>query len=537
MTYWEERAATAAARAEKAVDGYLLELVKAFEQSKRELRQEIEAFYGRYAKANRISLSEAQVALSYEELRQFRSDLKAYEKLAKSSIGTYDLQLENLSIRARVTRLEALQLECETILQRLYQEQRRGIERTVEELYRDSYYRRLFEMEQAAGRQIPFAQITDDAIQQVLRYPVSGADLSTRLWRQDMDTGFKIRETLNEMFTTGKPPQYFAQELQRVIGVLGEDGKPTGKQYEAYRVLYNEASFAMEQAHFAAYEEDGVEEYEFIATLSEKTCPVCGELDGKVFRVSERRPGVNSNPMHVNCHCTTAPHIPGLDESVKRTRTARDPVTGKSVAVEAQTYEEWRKERVDKYGADAVTTAERRARNENADFKQYQKYRNTIGKEAPESFAKFQELKYTDNNGYNELKGLYRYKSAHPQSELIHYKISRELQSLGVNIGAAISPNNLKGYVLEDIGAKEPAHVLKRMFERHITADDVQKNIDNALIAFEQWNGTRMAFYSENGVTVVAKHGDGWIVKTAWGKNDFDEQTEQIIRVVKKYVK
>jgi hypothetical protein len=38
---------------------------------------------------------------------------------------------------------------------------------------------------------------------------------------------------------------------------------------------------------------------------------------------------------------------------------------------------------------------------------------------------------------------------------------------------------------------------MKRMFERHITADEVQSYVDNALFMENQWSGMRRIYYSE----------------------------------------
>lgn len=343
-SYWEQRAADSIGCMESAAIGAIPELVKSFEASKRDLIDQIERFYVRYAKDNKITLAEAQKVLSLAELRNFRGDLKEYERLARASIGTFDLQVANLSTKARITCLQALETQCDAILQSLYQEQRRQIEGVAESVYTEQYYHRLFDIEQYAGFQFEFAKPSAAAIKRVIAQPIYGADISRHLWRQDIDTGFKIRSTLNQMFVTGKPPQYFADELQKMIGAvrINVDGKVTGtgKKYETYRLLYNESAHANGQADLAAYREDGLDEYEFIATLDTRTTEECQEHDGKHYPVSEAVEGVNYPPLHVNCRSTTGPYIPDL----KSTRMARDPITGESIRTTAKDYGEWREQ-------------------------------------------------------------------------------------------------------------------------------------------------------------------------------------------------
>lgn len=337
MSYWEDRGIQAIERMEESVSKALPELIESFEKSKKELNNEIFKFYGRYATENKISLADAQQLLDFKELKEFKGNLKAYKELSMNSIGTYNLELNNLSTKARITRLQALQFECDTILQRLYQQQKKAIEDTVSSIYKDQYYNALYDIEQYTGFQYAFAKPSASAIEQVLSQPVQGANISTRLWRQDMDTGFKIRQTLNEMLTTGKPPQDFANNLSKIIGNHDKEGNLTGKKYEAYRLLYTESAYSSNQANLDAYKSDGIEEYEVIATLDSKTSQVCREHDGKHYPIGKAITGENFPPFHVFCRTTTAPYT---DLVFKSTRMARDE-NGKSVRVDDVSYETW----------------------------------------------------------------------------------------------------------------------------------------------------------------------------------------------------
>lgn len=67
-----------------------------------------------------------------------------------------------------------------------------------------------------------------------------------------------------------------------------------------------------------------------------------------------------------------------------------------------------------------------------------------------------------------------------------------------------------------------------------VVYDAVRNDVDNALFSVYRFNGTRCAFYSEDGVTVLTRTKDcpgiDWIAKTTWSKYDFDEKTEKAIR-------
>lgn len=427
MTYWQQRIIDADTRKEQVITRALPELLSHMQDARRSLEKEINAFYARYATNNKVTLAEAQKTLSLSELADFRGDLKAFRKLAKQSIGTFNLQLENLSVKARITRLEALLAQCDAVLQNCYQQQRALIEDAAGALAQEQYLHALYDIEQYTGFQFPFSQLSNARVAKMLAMPVQGVDISSALWRQDFDTGYQIRRVLNNMFTTGRPPQDFAKELQRIIGRRDAEGNLTGKTYEAYRLLYNESSHVSEQAKLAAYEDDGIDELVIDATLDSKTCHDCSPRDGKVVKTSEAVEGVTVPPFHVNCRCTTVAYIPEAQGAFTSTRAARDPETGKTVRAKVESYENWRAGLENRIGADKLATAEKMAKNESADFSQYQKYKAIFGKDAPKSFASFQDLKYNDTEKWAEIKA--------SKQDMLNSKSFEDIQGLKGKLG------------------------------------------------------------------------------------------------------
>lgn len=100
------------------------------------------------------------------------------------------------------------------------------------------------------------------------------------------------------------------------------------------------STISVEQ-NFNSYVNAEIEEYQFLATLDECTCPICGNLDGMIFKVSERKIGINYPPMHKGCRCTTIAVING---HVPKKRRARNPITHKSELIPCVTYSDWIKE-------------------------------------------------------------------------------------------------------------------------------------------------------------------------------------------------
>jgi SPP1 gp7 family putative phage head morphogenesis protein len=92
---------------------------------------------------------------------------------------------------------------------------------------------------------------------------------------------------------------------------IGPDG-PTGRQVQAYvrTVVQGTANDAAGQLY--RENSDLVRAEQFVATLDDDTCEVCGPLDGQVFPIPNKG-GTPRPPRHVNCRCFMAPVLKRWD--------------------------------------------------------------------------------------------------------------------------------------------------------------------------------------------------------------------------------
>ncbi len=336
MGYWEERQEGMYKAGEMKVNQYFTRLEKAFNQTRRELQKTVESFYFRYAEENGLSYAAAQKKLDAEEL----GELKDYIDLVMQNIGRYNQQVNNMSIKARITRYQALEAQIDAMLRQLYAiDYQSEAEKTMQEVYEDTYYRTWYNADQYHGAHMAFSQVNPMVMETLLEYPFNGAAFSSRLWKQKDHLQTQLMEAVTTMLIQGVHPQKLTKEFAK---------KMQSKKFDAYRLLHTESSFLMSEATHAGYKEDGVEKYEILATLDSKTCGVCGDLDGKLYEVGKEVVGVNMPPFHPLCRCTDVPYYDDTPTE-DLTRVARDPETGKTYEVPADmTWKEWKKKYVNK---------------------------------------------------------------------------------------------------------------------------------------------------------------------------------------------
>lgn len=337
MSYWKERSTKKYLYTEKQVNKYYKELEQAYNQAKRDILGEINKFYGRYAKETGLSYTDAMVKLNREELQGIEQYIKSVNELLSSGIG--EDKVITQSIKARMTRLDGLVTEIDARLQLLYYQIEADSEELYKEVYQESYSRGQWNLDCYRGyhdSMKSFIGINDTAIEKLIKYPFSGKDYSTRLWGQQSYFVESLREDITTMLIQGNHPRTLSNSLAKRFKT---------KKYEAYRLLHTEHAFIVEQANKQLYEDEDVQWYEYIATLDSRTCDICGEHDGKHYKVAEMISGKNASPMHCFCRCTTAPYYGNEDIFI---RLAKDNA-GRYIEVDSHmSYQDWKKKFINK---------------------------------------------------------------------------------------------------------------------------------------------------------------------------------------------
>ncbi|WP_261780804.1 hypothetical protein [Clostridium botulinum] len=108
--YWKKRSEVVAGKQFKKTDNYILSLHLEYMEALGSIQKDIEVFYSRFSQNNEISLQEARRLLNSNELHEFKMDLKEFTRKAKDNENLqWERELNNVSYKVRVTRLQALQ--------------------------------------------------------------------------------------------------------------------------------------------------------------------------------------------------------------------------------------------------------------------------------------------------------------------------------------------------------------------------------------------------------------------------------------------
>lgn len=318
-------------------DAYVKKMELEYAKANASIQRDIDTFYQRFAKNNEMGLAEARQVLKAGELKEFKWTVEDYIKAGRENAvdQRWMKELENASIRVRMTRLEALQMQMRQHVEVLTGKRQAGVRELAGDIYKDGYYHSIFELHKGTGLSATFSKLDKRQIEAVLSKPwaADGSNFSARIWKDRDKLVHELRTVLTQGMTRGDAPDKMINALSDRMGV---------SRSVAARLILTESAYFAGQSRMDSYKELGIEQYKYTATLDKRTSRLCKNMDGEVFAISEAEVGINYPPLHAYCRSTTIPHY---EDNVQE-RIARDE-DGKNQAVPGDmTYEQWEKEYV-----------------------------------------------------------------------------------------------------------------------------------------------------------------------------------------------
>ena len=291
--YWRDRERTQRAAYIRTEEEELREIQKIYDEMYRWAEREINAFYGKYADAEGIDITEAKKRVS-------KLDIEEYEKLAKEYVKNKDFsdranqEMRLYNATMKINRLELLKAEINLELLA-------GYDDIEHEMRKDL-------LEQAMKVDARYAGILGKSAignqkyaNQLVNASFMGATFSERLWGVNMpDLRAHLEVELRNGLIQGIHPRKLAQRFRKHYG---------GSVKDTERLMITEMRRLQTAVQAESFERNGFKEYQFITAGDERVCPECAKLHGQHFKVSEMQVGENAPPMHPHCHCSTSSYM------------------------------------------------------------------------------------------------------------------------------------------------------------------------------------------------------------------------------------
>ena len=521
MNYWEQAALQREIAVQEGSTYTVEEILKLYDEALEDIEREIKTIKRNFQKRFGIDDDTAEYFLTEAQKEEnLRSLIYALEyaptERERRAILDY-IQRDGLSVRAYAARTEryvAVEGAIYARIKRLAADETEHLTDRLNTAYKEGYYGMLDDTAKGLDVGLNFSLLNDRAIEEAVGAKWHGKRFSERVWTNTDRLARTAQAVVVKSLMTGASEAKVARELAEEFEV---------EKYRATTLVRTETTHIHTKADQKAYEDLGIAEYKYLATLDYRTCHVCGALDGMVFKVSEIREGENYPSMHPRCRCTTTMNMSYTG------RSARNVFTGKSETIDGSvTYKEWRDGMSDEEKA-AFELAQKKDSRRTADKAQYAKYKSVLGAEnVPKTFDKFQDLKYNSGEEYERLKYYYQNINGRP---IEYVKIDYDLEQSGIT-------GKGRAYPVEDIEIKGwRKHAENRMNASGLTKEQALKIKTDAIAVMKKYPApnTQHNYYSDNGVIGI-KVEDG-AVQTVIGKDRFKSDTTKIIEVMKKWLK
>lgn len=345
--YWNERAEQRFLMGEKTADELLQTMKPVYKNCLANINKEIEAFYGRYAENNQLTIAEVNKRLDPKQLKSAKEEIKKYydsvDKLARNKDGTVDVnllhkykdELRLQSAKAYMSRLEELKLNLKNITVNLGVEESKAYHQTLSKIYADTYKKTSYDMDKFFGFSAGFEGLNYKKLNSAIHQQWLGMNFSDRIWNNKGKLLDQINTTFLQGVAQGQNPRKIAETMSKNMGTA---------YYNCERLCRTESAHIMGEATLQGYKDRGTEKYKFEATLDNRTSDICQSLNGRVFKLREVQEGVNYPPMHPNCRSTTVPYFEpdDIDKMFDEAqRVARDENGELYYVPESMSYKQW----------------------------------------------------------------------------------------------------------------------------------------------------------------------------------------------------
>lgn len=296
--YWRKREEEALKHYIKDEAEYDKEIQRIYKNQLDAIQTQINAFYGKYAAKENITIAEAKKRVSKLDIAEYERKAAKYVKERDfSDKANEELRLYNATMK--INRLEMLKANIGLEMIAGTDE----LEKYMEKILRG---RTEDELKRQAGILGKTIRSNAQTVHAVVNASFHNATFSDRIWLNQELLKNQLSGLLQTGLIQGKNPRVLAREIRDLY--IGNPRLKNGKKgavYSAERLMRTELARVQTEAQKQSLQQNGFAMYEFIANSN--CCDACQALDGKHFKVKDMMPGDNAAPIHPHCRCSTAP--------------------------------------------------------------------------------------------------------------------------------------------------------------------------------------------------------------------------------------
>lgn len=293
-TYWRDREEEHLRQNKLDEAEYDKRIRKIYGDMLQDVQKQINAFYGKYAAREGITLADAKKRISKADMKELERKAKRYvEDKEFSQEANERMRLYNATMR--INRLEMLKSELGMALIDGHQELDEYMEKLLQGRTED-------ELKRMAGILGTTIRNNSQTAQNIVNASFHNATFSNRIWMHQDLLKADLDKLLQQGLIQGKNPRVLAKELEKRFAVTSTN---------AERLMRTELARVQTDAQVQSFIKNGFDEYTFNALQNAlaPACDLCQPLDGKHFKIADMVIGENAPPIHPNCRCAISAYM------------------------------------------------------------------------------------------------------------------------------------------------------------------------------------------------------------------------------------
>lgn len=298
--YWANRKADFMwEQMEKAEDTAKL-MRKVYNVAQKQLEEESNKIFDKYRRDYSLTKSEARRLIEKHGVNFKNIDL-ALRNSEKSEAKEKILEdIDSAAYASRIKKLQQSQQTIDNLMSYIAKNDISKLSSHLKNTAEDSFLHSIYTTQKQAGFGFSFNSYDPKHVDNLLKVNWSNKHFSKAIWSNHKNLGQTLKEEFLINYLTGGSTNDIAKTIADRFGV---------EYFKARRLVRTESTFVEAEMEAKGYEECGLEEYEYVAILDSRTSAPCKNHDGKIYKVEDRKAGVNYPPLHVFCRSTTIAHI------------------------------------------------------------------------------------------------------------------------------------------------------------------------------------------------------------------------------------
>lgn len=273
-------------KAYKDEDAALKKIYALYGSAFSQIYRDIYEFMAEYGDNNTISYNEA---IKYLKSNEYRKYIQEIQDICES----YDDkevkdELKKVKSKTKVTRLDSLLniIGIRLIIAAV------GYNKELKDMLFTMYHN---EYKDALDDIDVSIELSDNAIDDAISVPWSGATFSYRIWRSNDNLMNLIRQDVVRGIIRGTDIRKVIKEVKNKYNMV---------KYQAERLVRTESCYIRTESRLDGYKKSKVvEAVEIITAGDDRVCGKCSDTSGVIIPLDKAATGDNIPPLHPSCRC------------------------------------------------------------------------------------------------------------------------------------------------------------------------------------------------------------------------------------------